>query len=160
VYQTDYSTNGVINIQRFNFVVHSYNSDVKPNLIASKSSNNTSVPQDKLDHYDKLVATILKIERKGATIPYTSVNGNMFTFLSGSGVLAIRLPEDARINFIKKYKTTLMEAHGVTMKEYVAVPDNLFKSLREIDPFLEMSFEYAISLKPKATKKTLRPKKN
>jgi hypothetical protein len=37
--------------------------------------------------------------------------------------LAIRLPEDKRQEFLKKYKTTLFEAYGAVMKEYVTVPD-------------------------------------
>ena len=39
--------------------------------------------------------------------------------------LAIRLPDDEREKFLKKYKTTLFEAYGTVMKEYVAVPDSL-----------------------------------
>jgi hypothetical protein len=31
--------------------------------------------------YDKLIATIPEIERKGDANPYTSLNGNMFTLL-------------------------------------------------------------------------------
>jgi len=39
--------------------------------------------------YDKLIATIPKLERKGAGNPYTSINGNMFTILHQSRTLAI-----------------------------------------------------------------------
>lgn len=74
--------------------------------------------------YDKLIATHPEIERKGAANPYTSLNGNMFTMLSPSGIMALRLPEDERQKFIKQYKTRLFEAYGVVMKEYVAVPDD------------------------------------
>ena len=73
---------------------------------------------------DKLIATIPAIKRKGDANPYTSLNGNMFTLLHQSR-LAIRLPEDEREKFLKKYKTTLFEAYGAFMKEYVAVPDDL-----------------------------------
>jgi hypothetical protein len=34
----------------------------------------------------------------------------------------MRLPENEREKFLKKYKTKLFEAYGVVMKEYVAVP--------------------------------------
>ena len=84
----------------------------------------TAVPSDSELLYDKLIATIPEIERKGAANPYTSVNGNMFTLLHQSR-LAIRLPEGKREEFLKKYKTTLFEAYGAVMKEYVAVPDAL-----------------------------------
>ena len=126
--------------------------------MALKKQSST-VPTDKLALYEKLVATNPSIERKGATLPYTSHNGNMFSFLSPSGTLAIRLPENEREAFLKKYKTTLMEAHGTIMKEYVAVPENLFKKTRDLKEYLDTSYEYVKTLKPKATKKVKVPVK-
>ena len=41
-----------------------------------------NLPPDKIALYDKLIATNPKIERKGASNPYTSLNGHMFWFLS------------------------------------------------------------------------------
>jgi TfoX N-terminal domain len=103
--------------------------------------------------YDKLIATIPEIERKGDANPYTSLNGNMFTLLHQSR-LAIRLPEDEREKFLKKYKTNLFEAYGTVMKEYVAVPDDLLPKTKELKKYLELSYSYAKTLKPKPTKKT------
>jgi hypothetical protein len=37
----------------------------------------------------------------------------------------LRLPKDEHEKFLKKYKTTLFEAYGAVMQEYVAVPDAL-----------------------------------
>jgi hypothetical protein len=37
------------------------------------------IPPEKIALYDKVVATISHVERKGAANPYTSVNGNMFS---------------------------------------------------------------------------------
>jgi TfoX/Sxy family transcriptional regulator of competence genes len=107
----------------------------------------------KVDLYDKLIATHPEIERKGAANPYTSLNGNMFTLLQDSRSLAIRLPEDKREEFLKKYKTTLFKAYGVVMKEYVAVPDELLKNTKELQKYLELSYEYVKTLKPKPTTK-------
>jgi TfoX/Sxy family transcriptional regulator of competence genes len=107
----------------------------------------------KVDLYDKLIATNPKIERKGAANPYTSLNGNMFTLLHQSSSLAIRLPEDKREEFLKKYKTTLFKAYGTVMPEYVAVPDALLKNTKELQKYLDFSYEYVKSLKPKPTKK-------
>jgi hypothetical protein len=39
------------------------------------------------------------------------------------------------------------------MKEYVVVPESLFKKIKELKTYLDTSFEYAKTLKPKATKK-------
>jgi TfoX/Sxy family transcriptional regulator of competence genes len=112
-----------------------------------------SVPQDKLDLYEKLVATNPEIERKGVTNPYTSHNGHMFSHLSKSGTLGLRLPKEEREAFLEKYNTTLYESHGAIMKEYVTVPDELLENTAELQPYLEISYEYIKTLKPKPTKK-------
>src|SRR5258708_40214145 len=85
------------------------------------------VPADKLELYEKLVATLPDVSRKGATVPYTSVNGHMFSYLSKTGTLALRLPAEARDEFLEKYKTRLCQQYGVVQKEYVEVPDALLK---------------------------------
>jgi len=90
-------------------------------MAPSKKSTTAST---NVDLYDKLISTNPKIERKGAANPYTSLNGNMFTLLHQFS-LAIRLPEDKREEFLRKYNTTLFKAYGTVMKEYVAVPDAL-----------------------------------
>jgi TfoX/Sxy family transcriptional regulator of competence genes len=77
----------------------------------------------------------------------------MFTFLSESGSLAIRLPKDERESFLKKYKAVLMVSHGVIMKEYVAVPDRLLKNTQELKQYLDLSYEYVKTLKPRPQKK-------
>jgi TfoX/Sxy family transcriptional regulator of competence genes len=110
------------------------------------------IAPDKLDLYIKLLSTNPKIELKGATMPYTSLNGNMFTLLTETG-LAMRLAEDDRESFIKKYKTTLHKAYGTVLKEYVTVPDKLLKNTKELKPYLALSFAYVKSLKPKPTKR-------
>jgi TfoX/Sxy family transcriptional regulator of competence genes len=102
--------------------------------------------------YDKLIATNPEIERKGDANLYTSLNGNMFTLLHQQR-LAIRLPEDEREKFLKKYKTTLFESYGTIMKEYVAVPDSLLEKTQELRKYLDLSYEYAKTLKPKPTTK-------
>jgi hypothetical protein len=102
--------------------------------------------------YDKLIATNPVIERKGDANPYTSLNGNMFTLLHQSR-LAIRLPEAERDKFLKKYGTTLFEAYGTVMQEYVAVPDSLLENTRELQKYLDASYQYAKTLKPKPPRK-------
>jgi TfoX/Sxy family transcriptional regulator of competence genes len=101
--------------------------------------------------YEALLATLPEVERKGDANPYTSLNGNMFTLLHQSQTLAIRLPPDEREKFVKKYKTTLFEAYGAVMKEYVRVPESLLGKTGELARYLEISHEYAKTLKPKPT---------
>jgi len=38
--------------------------------------------EETLELYDKLIAALPGVERKGATMHYTSLNGNMFSFLT------------------------------------------------------------------------------
>jgi|SRR5688572_7484744 hypothetical protein len=111
------------------------------------------VPADKLELYEKLVATNPEVERKGASMPYTSLNGHMFSFLTNTGTLALRLPEGEREAFLKKYRTKLCEQHGSVLEEYVEVPDSLLLKTRELKKFFDLSYAYVGSLKPKPTKR-------
>ena len=63
------------------------------------------------------------------------------------------MPDEKREEFLKKYKTTLFEAYGAVMKEYVAVPDAILEKRKELKKYLEFSYEYAKTLKPKPTRK-------
>lgn len=114
----------------------------------------SDIPAGTLQLYEKLVATVPGVERKGATIPYTSLNGHMFSYLSKSGTLALRLPAEARAAFLKKYKTTLCKQYGIIQKEYVEVPASLLKKTAELKTYFAMSFAHVSSLKPKKTKKS------
>jgi len=112
-----------------------------------------TAPSDKLALYEKLVATNPKVERKGATPPYTSLNGHMFSYLSKEGNLALRLPAGEREAFLNKYNAKLCEAYGRVQPEYVDVPDSLLASTRELKKFFDCSYNYVSSLKPKPTGK-------
>jgi TfoX/Sxy family transcriptional regulator of competence genes len=106
-----------------------------------------------VDLYDKLIAAFPDITRKGATMPYTSINGNMFTFLDKDGNLNLRLPEEKLQEFIKKFKAKQSVQHGIVMKEYVSVPEQLLAATKDLKPWVKSSYEYAKTLKPKKTKK-------
>ncbi len=83
---------------------------------------------------------------------HTSANGHMFTFLAADGTLAIRLPPGEREAFLKKHKATLMPAHGTVMAEYVAVPAALLAKTKVLQPYLELSYAYVQTLRPKTQK--------
>jgi TfoX/Sxy family transcriptional regulator of competence genes len=116
-------------------------------------------PAESVALYDALLATNPEIERKGATMPYTSVNGNMFSLLTPDGTLALRLPEAEREAFLKRYDTTLCVQYGTVMKEYVSVPPSLLRNTRELAKYLDVSYRYACSLKAKPTTKKAPAKK-
>jgi TfoX/Sxy family transcriptional regulator of competence genes len=121
--------------------------------VGSQKKKKSGVPADKLALFDQLIAVNSEIERKGANNAYAAVNGNMFLLMQPSGKLAMRLPEGAREEFLKKYKTALYEAYGAVMKEYVAVPDALLGRTKELQKYLELSYEYVKGLRPKPSKK-------
>jgi hypothetical protein len=64
----------------------------------------------------------------------------MFSCLHPPGRLALRLPEDEREKFLKKYKTTLFESYGVVQKEYVTVPDGLLGNTKELKEYFLKSY--------------------
>jgi hypothetical protein len=103
--------------------------------------------------YIELVATIPEAQLKGAKMPYTSMNGNMYSYLGENGV-GLRLPADVREEFIAKYRTTLYHAYGIVQKEYVTVPAGLLATTDELAPYFRASYDYAKSLRPKPTKRT------
>lgn len=119
-------------------------------MVRGKTSQ---VSPERLRLYDRLIATQPGVERKGATLPYTSVNGHMFSFLAEAGKLALRLPPGDRDTFILRYGTRLHEAHGTVMQEYVDVPEELLADTDTLGPYFRASYAYVAALKPKATRR-------
>ncbi len=107
------------------------------------------IPVEKLELYDKLIAGNPDIERKGKTVPYTSLNGHMFSFLAKDGTMGLRLSKEQREEFIQKYDTGLIEQYGKVMKEFVQVPSGLLSDTETLSEYLKMSKEYTSTLKPR-----------
>jgi hypothetical protein len=114
--------------------------------------------QTNLALYEELVATNPDVERKGAKMPYTSLNGHMFSLLTQEGKLALRLPSEEREAFLIDFNTTLCEQYGRVMKEYVVVPDDLLAQTQELKKYFDVSYKYVGSLKPKPTKRKKKSK--
>lgn len=116
----------------------------------------TSVPEDKLRLYERLVDSVDGAETKSNFgSGYTAVNGNMYSMISKHGVVGIRLPEPDRTEFIERYDTEVFRADPAwpPAKEYVAVPDKLLEDTATLVPYLQRSYEYALTLRPKPTKR-------
>jgi hypothetical protein len=111
-------------------------------------------PPARLELYERVVATVDGVERKGATMPYTSRNGHMFSFLDPAGSMALRLFADDREAFLAKYRSTLAEQHGRVMQEFVVVPDDLLERTDELAGWFARSHEWIGTLKPKPTKRS------
>jgi TfoX/Sxy family transcriptional regulator of competence genes len=117
------------------------------------STSKIEIPIEKLELYDNLIGDNPKIERKGKTTPYTSINGHMFSFLSKDGTMGLRLSKNDRDGFIQNFNSRLMEQHGRVMKEYVEIPNDLLQDTEQLSEYLQKSLQYVSGLKPKPTKK-------
>ncbi len=127
---------------------------VKESALPAKKK--TSVPADKLELYERLVAAVEGVESKSNFgSAYTAVNGNMYSMISKHGLVGIRLPEDEREAFLDEHDTEIFRADPSwpPSREYVAVPDALLEDTEALAPYLELSHRYALTLKPKPTKK-------
>ena len=107
-----------------------------------------------IELYDKLIEMHPQIERKGKSLPYTSIHGHMFSFVSKEGEVGLRLPLSDCEAFIKRHKTKPMEQYGRKMKEYVVVPLNMLSDPLKLMPYLQQSFEYVSAMPPKPSKST------
>ena len=112
-----------------------------------------AAPPDRVAHYERVLAAAdPPIERKGAASPYTSLNGHMFSFLSASGILALRLPGEARERFLNDHAAALfIGPHGKPMAEFVAVPTALLEDTAALAPWIEISRAHVAGQKPKRT---------
>ena len=102
--------------------------------------------------YKKLVESHHGSALKGDTIPYTALNGHMYSYFNKEGFAALRLPGPVKAAFLEKYNTTLVTAYGIVQKEYVVVPDSLLANTEELLPYLQAGYDYVSSLKPKPAK--------
>jgi hypothetical protein len=113
----------------------------------------TTVPADRLELYDRLIATIPGLARKGASIPYTSVNGRMSSYLTDTGSLVLRLAGPDRDRFIADHAAGLHQAYGIVQKEFVDVPDELFAATDRIGPWFAAGHAWVAGQKPKPTRR-------
>lgn len=118
--------------------------------MSAKRQSNT--PHEVIGIYDRLINLIPDLERKGVKMPYTSVNGNMFSFVDQDNHLSLRLPEKDREEFITKYHSSLSVQYGIIMNEYVLIPEGLFSDLPTLEIFFKISYDYVAGLKPKTPK--------
>jgi hypothetical protein len=110
-------------------------------------------PAGALEMYERLVEGHPEAERKGAKIPYTSRNGHMYSFLASDGVMALRLPDELREEFLAEYGTDPVEQYGRVMAEYVAVPEELLDDTSGLLTWFERSHDWIGTLKPKPTRR-------
>ena len=120
----------------------------------SKQAKSSSVPPERIEAYDRLIATRPEVTRRGASIPYTSLNGHMTSYLADGGSLVLRLSPDDRARFLDEHRTTLHTAYGTVQKEFVDVPDALFADTASIAPWFAASLDWIAGLRPKPTRRS------
>lgn len=103
--------------------------------------------------YERLVAAHPHAVLKGDTMPYTSLNGHMYSYFTKDNFLALKLPEAEIEKFLAQYQTTLVQQYGIIQKQYVAVPGTLLQKTDELLHWFAMSYAYVSTLKPKPTNK-------
>jgi len=103
----------------------------------------------RLEIYDQLVAKCSRFDRKGKTVPYTSANGHMFSFMNKDAELGIRFSREVQEKYIEEWSTTIFKSHGAVMKGYVLIPEKMLGDLDTLASYLDESYDYVMTLKPK-----------
>ena len=105
--------------------------------------------EEKLALYDQLVSKCPRFERKGKTVPYTSVGGHMFSLLNKDGELGFRYSAEVQERYIQEFGTTIFKSYGAVMRGYVLIPDVMLEDLDTLSKYLNESYDYVMSLEPK-----------
>ncbi|MBI2858236.1 MAG: TfoX/Sxy family protein [Chloroflexi bacterium] len=80
------------------------------------------------------------------------VNGNMFVGIHEDRII-VRLSEADQKEILSLYRdvTPFEPMEGRVMKEYVTLPESVYRQPQVLKDWLSRSYQYALSLKPKAT---------
>ncbi|WP_421791296.1 hypothetical protein [Hyphobacterium sp.] len=102
--------------------------------------------EDAIAIFDRVIAQIPEIERKGKTMPYTSDNGHMFSQVNKDGELGIRLPSDAGKAFMAEHNAGPFLSYGAKMKDYVCIPEPLMSDEALLIDLMKQGQAYVMSL--------------
>lgn len=100
--------------------------------------------------FDAMIAAVPGVERKGASLPYVSLNGNMVASISKAGVIGLRLAPADLAEFLAVHRTTLFESlPGFYQKDYAAVPPALLADLPVLQGWFRRSHAHVAGLRAK-----------
>ena len=105
--------------------------------------------EQRIKLYDMLIDKCPRFERKGKRMLYTSANSYMFSLINKDGELGIRFSKEAQETYIAEWKTTIFKNHGAVIKGYVLIPENMLADLDKLSIYMNESYDYVMSLKPK-----------
>ncbi|MBO6524151.1 MAG: hypothetical protein JJ971_10010 [Balneolaceae bacterium] len=110
----------------------------------------TSAQKAYIELYRSIIDHVEGIELKGKTMPYTSVNGRMFSQLNKDGEIGIRLSEVEMQKFFSKFPDSKpFKSYGATLKGYVLIPEEMLADPALIGEYLAMSYQHVLTLEPK-----------
>lgn len=110
--------------------------------------------------YDETLSCYLEVVRdyddlkvKGKAMPYTSMNGNMFSFLDKEGTLCLRMSDDDRKAFVQRHNALQVIQYGAVMRGYVPLPPAITQDAAALRHEFKKCYANARTLKPKPTTK-------
>ena len=102
-----------------------------------------------LELYLKAINKCAAFEMKGKTMPYTSVNGHMFSQVNKQDQLGIRFSKERQLEYLTEWASDYFYSYGAKMKGYVRVPESVLKNTERLANVLQESFEYFSELEAK-----------
>ena len=115
------------------------------------AKNKNETDQAVLAAFDRMIAGVKGVERKGATMPYVSINGNMYGMINKANIIGLRLGPDDQAAFFAAGGTPFEGIPGFVNKAYVAVPPALLGDSKALQGWFKKSHAFASKLKPKKT---------
>jgi TfoX N-terminal domain len=101
--------------------------------------------------FDTMIAAVPGVERKGAAMPYTSINGNMYAMVSKAGVIGLRLGKNDLASFMAAGGEPFEGTPGFVNKEYGGVPTAMLSQREALEHWFRTSYAFASGLRPKQT---------
>jgi len=99
--------------------------------------------------FDAMIAAVPGVERKGAAMPYTSINGNMYAMVSKAHVIGLRLSREDLAAFMAEGGMPFEGTPGYINKEYGGVPTLMLGDAKALQRWFEKSHALASALKPR-----------
>jgi hypothetical protein len=102
--------------------------------------------------FDAMIAGVKGVERKGAGMPYVSLNGNMYGMINRASTIGLRLDTKDLAAFFATYGASPFEGTpGFVNKAYAAIPAAMLRDGKALQAWFKRSHAYAGRLKPKPT---------
>ena len=102
--------------------------------------------------FDTMISGVAGVERKGAAMPYVSINGNMYGMVSKADVIDLRLGKDEMAAFVAEHGPSPFDGTpGFVSKDDVAIPHEMLANAASLKKWFKLSHAHAIALKPKKT---------